>query len=111
MNSYKLSAEARIDYFAASDFLAEYSPLAALAWEDRMLAAFSRLADWSHSGRIRPEYAPDFLRFWAEGDYLVVYDPSSKPLTIVAILHGALNLTAILAERLGEGKLEGNESP
>ena len=109
MSSYELSGEARLDYFAASDFIAGYRHSAALAWEDRMLNALDRLAGWPHSGRIRPEYAPDFLRFWVEGDYLIVYDPSSAPLRVIAILHGALDLTAILAERLDRGKFENDE--
>lgn len=99
MKSYRLSYEARQDYFDAFDYIAGHSLRAALKWEDRMLEAFDHLAEWPQTGRIRPEYAPDHLRFWVAEEYLVVYDPSSDPLAIIGIIHGAQDLVPLISRR------------
>lgn len=36
------------------------------------------------------------LKFWCVYSYLVVYDPESRPLTIVAVLHGARDVGELL---------------
>jgi hypothetical protein len=36
------------------------------------------------------------VKFWNVYSYLVVYDPASTPLTIVAILHGARDIERLL---------------
>jgi len=36
------------------------------------------------------------LKFWSVYSYLVVYDPASRPLTIVAVLHGARDVELLL---------------
>ena len=36
------------------------------------------------------------LKFWSVYSYLVVYDPASRPLTIVAVLHGARAVELLL---------------
>ncbi len=38
------------------------------------------------------------LEVWSVYSYLVVYDPSGDPLTIVAVLHGARNVAEILSD-------------
>ena len=102
MKSYRLSYEARQDYFDAFDYIAGHSFKAALKWEDRMLEAFDHLAEWPQSGRFRPEHAPDHLRFWIAEEYLVVYDPSSDPVAIIGIIHGAQDLAPLIARRSQE---------
>jgi plasmid stabilization system protein ParE len=52
------------------------------------------------SGRIRPELSQSPLRFWVvprHPNYIIVYDPETKPLMIIRILHGKRNLKRILA--------------
>jgi antitoxin ParD1/3/4/toxin ParE1/3/4 len=100
MKPFKLSAQARLDYFEAFDFIAGYSERAALKWEARMIETFEHLAVWPQTGRIRREFAPPDIRFWIVDEYLVLYNPSSSPVEIVAILHGAQNLYDLIAGRL-----------
>ena len=40
--------------------------------------------------------SPKALKFWTVYSYLVVYDPDSRPLTIVAVLHGARDVEQLL---------------
>jgi plasmid stabilization system protein ParE len=101
MKSYRLSAQARQDYFDAFDFtLSHYIERTAVRWEIRMLDAFDQLAAWPQTGKVRPELAPPHLRFWIESDYVVLYDPTSVPLCIVAILHGAQDMMSLIAKRV-----------
>jgi plasmid stabilization system protein ParE len=38
------------------------------------------------------------VKFWRIFSYLVVYDPTSVPLTVIAVLHGARDVEHILKE-------------
>ena len=106
MKPFKLSAQARLDYFEIFDFIEDYSPRAAPKWEARMIETFEHLAVWPQTGRIRPEFAPPDIRFWIVDEYLVLYNPSSVPVEIVAILHGAQDLCDLIGTRLLEHDLE-----
>lgn len=109
MKPYFLTSQARIDYFDAYDSIAAHSQRAAMLWERRILEAFHRLADFPHTGRIRPEYAPDYLRFLVEGQYVVIYDPDAVPLQIIGILHGAQDLFGLVARRVADYEISDEE--
>jgi plasmid stabilization system protein ParE len=109
VSRFILSAEARHDYFDAFDFIENYSKNAASKWEAMMLDTFRHLAVWPQTGKIRPEYAPPYIRFWPAGDYVILYNPSSIPVEIIAILHGARNLSELIAARLYEEDAEVNQ--
>jgi antitoxin ParD1/3/4/toxin ParE1/3/4 len=36
------------------------------------------------------------VKFWTVFSYLVVYDPASVPLSIIAVLHGARDIERLL---------------
>jgi len=45
-----------------------------------------------HLGHVREDVTVTHLRFWSHYSYLIVYNPNSKPLEVVRILHGARDL-------------------
>jgi plasmid stabilization system protein ParE len=96
--AYRLTDRAEADVQAIADFIAADSVDAAvkvvLALED----AFTLLASRPGIGHTREDLTPRPLKFWGVYSYLVVYDPASQPLTIVAVLHGARNVEQILKE-------------
>ena len=47
-------------------------------------------------GHTRADLTARGLKFWSVYSYLVVYDPASTPLTVVAVLHGARDVENIL---------------
>ena len=47
-------------------------------------------------GHTRADLSARPLKFWSVYSYLVVYDPASTPLTVVAVLHGARDIENIL---------------
>jgi antitoxin ParD1/3/4/toxin ParE1/3/4 len=106
MKIYALSEEAELDYHEAFDFIANYSEIAALKWERRMTEAFDVLAQFPLAGVVRSEYGSETLRFWIEGEYVVLYDPSTDPLRILAILHGAQDFTGLLGRRVHDYELD-----
>ncbi len=47
-------------------------------------------------GHTRVDLTVRPLKFWSVYSYLVVYDPTSTPLAVVAVLHGARDVENIL---------------
>lgn len=47
-------------------------------------------------GHLREDLADPPVRFWPVGAYLPIYDPTSEPLTVIRVLHGARNLAEML---------------
>jgi hypothetical protein len=47
-------------------------------------------------GHKREDLTDRPVRFWSVFSYLVVYDPVSSPLAVIAILHGALDVEQLL---------------
>jgi plasmid stabilization system protein ParE len=72
---------------------------AAARVEDAVLNALAFLASNPYAGYTRPRLTSRPLRFWPVqpySDYLIVYDPPAKPLTVIRILHGARDLRRYL---------------
>lgn len=71
---------------------------------DRVLArlydAFLRLAQSPGIGHHREELADSRYRFWTVYSYVVAYRENTKPLEIVAVVHGARQLDAFLQHRV-----------
>jgi plasmid stabilization system protein ParE len=65
-----------------------------LALEDALVLLASRPS----IGHARDDLTDRPPKFWSVHSYLVVYDPTSDPLIIVAVLHGARNVAQILKE-------------
>ncbi len=90
-----LGAQRQIDEIGG--FIAEDSIDAALRVYDGLEEAFELLAENPGMGHSRTDLAGDRpLKFWRVFSYLVVYDPASDPLTVVAVLHGARDVEALL---------------
>jgi toxin ParE1/3/4 len=48
------------------------------------------------AGHLREDLADQVLRFWPVYSYLVIYDPGTRPVEIVRVLHGSRDLTILL---------------
>ncbi len=99
MEKYQITPEAVSDLFEIWNFISQDNPEAADRVEQAVFRACDLLADSPLAGRVRKDLTPLPLRFWVVqpySKYLIVYDPESKPLQIIRILHGARNLPSIL---------------
>lgn len=96
--AYRLTERAEADVEAITDFIAADSVDAAvkvvLALEDTFVLVASRPG----IGHSREDLTDRPLKFWSVYSYLVVYDPASDPVTIIAVLHGARDVAQILKE-------------
>jgi plasmid stabilization system protein ParE len=73
--------------------------------EKAVIATCRRLADYPLIGHHRRDVTPLPVRFWTlprYPNYVIVYRPETKPLQVIAILHGKQNTEEILRGRLPE---------
>ncbi|MGO9127244.1 MAG: type II toxin-antitoxin system RelE/ParE family toxin [Terriglobales bacterium] len=99
MADYLVSPEALDDLRSIRDFIALDSSVAAEKVLDELFAAFEQLAEWPGQGHIRPDFTNRKVLFWPVGSYLVVYRGKPAPLEIVAVLHGARDIPAVMQSR------------
>jgi plasmid stabilization system protein ParE len=100
---FELTAQAIQDLDGIWWFIQEGSQQAADRVELEIIAACRRLAAYPLIGHRRRDITPLPVRFWSltkYPNYTVVYRPESKPLQVVAILHGKQDIEASLKDRL-----------
>ena len=93
---YQLTPEARANVDEICAFIAEDSVDAARRVLDALEHAFDQLAGTPGIGHRREDLTARPVKFWSVSSYLVVYDPASAPLSIIAVLHGARDVERLL---------------
>jgi plasmid stabilization system protein ParE len=96
--AYRLTAQAEADVAAIADFIAADSIDVALKVVLALEDTFVLVATQPGIGHAREDLTNRPLKFWSVYSYLVVYDPASEPLTVVAVLHGARDVANILKD-------------
>ena len=70
---------------------------------DRIIAelfkSFDKLVEIPNSGHRRADLTSRKVLFYKAFSYLVIYFPETKPLQILALLHGKRNVSRILRQR------------
>jgi plasmid stabilization system protein ParE len=99
MSLYVLTDPARRELFEIMDYIAAHSVESANRIQQEILAACRFVGANPHAGRPRSDLTNSSFFFWVvpQRSYLLVYDPDSKPVQILRILHGARNLPQVLA--------------
>jgi antitoxin ParD1/3/4/toxin ParE1/3/4 len=95
MSRYAISPEAISDVDEIITFIARDSRRNALKVWNRLEDTFGQLARQPKMGHARPELRDDSLRVFSVYDYLVIYDPNARPVTILRVVHGARDLRRI----------------
>jgi antitoxin ParD1/3/4/toxin ParE1/3/4 len=96
--SYVLTPEAQAHINEIGAYIGQDSVDAALNVYNGLEEAFGLLAEQPGLGHSRQDLTDRPLRFWTVYSYLVVYDPESRPLTIIAVLHGARDVEKLLKQ-------------
>lgn len=79
-------------------YLSLDSEEAAVAVRNALYEGASRLAEMPEMGHKREDLTDRALKFWSVYSYLVVYDPASSPITIIAVLHGSRDVGRVLQD-------------
>jgi plasmid stabilization system protein ParE len=94
---YVLSPEAERDLDGVTDYLIKTASVRVARYVIRELRTGMRfLGENPGAGHIREDLTDDPVKFWPVFSYLIVYDPEKRPVEIVRVLHGALDIPTIL---------------
>jgi plasmid stabilization system protein ParE len=99
MSSYQFTPQAVEDLFEIWSYIAGDDLEAANRVEEAIHAGCASLADTPLAGRIREDLTALPLRFWLVQpyrNYWIVYDPETKPLQVIRVIHAARNIPHIL---------------
>jgi antitoxin ParD1/3/4/toxin ParE1/3/4 len=66
---------------------------------DAFHEAIVALSQTPAMGHTRMDLTERRLKFWSVYSYLLVYDPESRPLTVIAVLHAARNVRRLLKNK------------
>ncbi len=98
MKPFKLSPEAAKDVREIWSYIAQDNPRAARRFRLKLFEACQILAGHPGIGHRRQDLSDKPVLFWPVGSYLIVYYPARRPIEIVRVLHGALDISAVLTE-------------
>jgi plasmid stabilization system protein ParE len=81
------------------DRIAKGSPGGAHRMMVRFVHAFRLLAKQPELGHTREDLLPSVIRFWPVDAYLILYLAARTPIEILAVVHGARDVPAIMNHR------------
>jgi plasmid stabilization system protein ParE len=96
MPRFVFTEEAETQLLEILGDLADESESAAVRVRDAIHDAVGKLAERPGIGHTRQDLTDRPVKFWSVYSYLIVYDSESRPLTIVAVLHGARDVEQLL---------------
>ena len=93
---FRLTPEADSQLGDILEFIAPESETGAMRVRHAVYDALVKLAGMPEMGHTRQDLTDRPLKFWNVYSYLIVYDPVTSPLAVVAILHGAQDVEQLL---------------
>jgi len=99
LRRFDLTPEAIADLREIWRFIAQDSVDAADRVLDDFYHSFGRLATTPGMGHTRDDLTRRDVRFWPIYSYLVVYQRRSRPLLVIAVLHGRRDVKRLLEDR------------
>ena len=101
MNRYILAPAAARDLVEIWRYIKKHSSLTTADRVESIIREKILLLVGSQgAGHRRPDLTSSDVRFFPVFSYLIVYRPETKPLQVVAILHGSRDVTKLLGKRL-----------
>lgn len=97
MKRYTLSPEAQQDLRDIRDYLLEEAGLFVARRVARDIAkAIRMLSDLPQHGHLREDLTDEPVRFRSVFSYLVIYDPTSRPVGIARVIHASRDIKDLL---------------
>ena len=98
---YKLTPEARSVLKQIAEYIAvEASAERSIQVITNLRDEFRKLGDMPGMGHFREELLGKDYKFWSCYSYIIAYRWKTKPVQIIAIVHGARDLDAFFSKRL-----------
>ncbi len=97
MKGFKLAPEAASDIREIWAYIVEDSVKAARKVRLSLLDACKLLAANPTIGHSREDLTDQAVLFWPVGSYLIIYDPRTKPVAIVRVVHGARDVPSLFS--------------
>jgi len=95
---FRLTSDAERQLAEILDYVAADNEWAARRVKDALYSAMNRLAGMPEIGHRREDLTERPVKFWSVYRYLVVYDPATSPLTVIAVLHSARDVVQHLKD-------------
>lgn len=73
-------------------YIAEGSPFYSIVFIDKLLASIEKVGAFPKCGRVIPEFGLEDLREIIFHEYRIVYSLGKDSVTVVAIVHGAMDI-------------------
>ena len=100
MRRYILAPEAALDLVGIWRYLKKKANVEIAERVERAIREkIVLLANMPGAGHWRRDLTDEPVRFFAVYSYLIVYRPETKPLQVVAILHGSRDVERVLSKR------------
>jgi len=97
MKRFVLTRPAERDLYQIKSYLVEKAgPTIARRVMKEIRSALYFLGSQPETGHVRDDLTSRPVKFWPIYSYLIVYDPETKPVEIVRVLHGMRDLEGIL---------------
>jgi len=98
MNRFVLTGPAERDLDQIKNFLSEKAgPTITRRVLKDIRAALKLLGNRPGVGHVREDLSDRPVKFWPIYSYLIVYDPETKPVQILRVLHGMRDVEEILS--------------
>jgi plasmid stabilization system protein ParE len=96
MKRFKLSPEAAVDIRSIWAFIAQDNVKAARRVRLKIFAACQQVAETPGIGHRRKDLTDKPVLFCPVDHYLIIFSAARKPIEVVRVLHGALDIPTIL---------------
>ena len=96
MKRFRLSLEAARDIHDIWSYIAEDSIHSARRVRLLILGACQKLAVHPGMGHPRTDLTNKPVLFWPVGSYLIIYNPTPRPVEIIRVVHGARDVPRLI---------------
>ena len=99
MRRYTLAPQAGEDLREIRAYLKREASLpVAQSTLKKIREAFTFLGRTPGAGHIREDLTDAPIKFWPVYSYLIVYDPATRPIEIIRVIHGSREVSSVLSQ-------------
>jgi plasmid stabilization system protein ParE len=95
-----ITAEAEGDLETIADYVAQDNPVRALTFVQELRAVCLGLSEFPNRFPLVERYAEQGIRHRVHGNYMIFYRAEPDSITVLHVLHGAMDYTAIVGPEL-----------